>query len=127
VPLELAVPGPTQFESVLRVPGQPPEYTRQLPRQGYLRLSAHPERAGPTTVYVTAFNLFESEAGIDQLTLTTAGGRGATRPRSVRRVGRGRFAARVELARGANTVTVIARPRDGSRMRSTFDLAVPSG
>jgi putative copper export protein len=124
VPLELQARGPAQFVSVLRAPGRPAEYTRQVPGQGFLRLSARREQAGPSKLHVTAFTVLETEAHVDQLVLTLTAGRGPARRQTVRRRSAGRYVSDVDLRPGVNTVAVIARTRDGSRMRSTFELDV---
>ena len=47
------------------------------------------------------------------------------RMRRLRRRGPGTFAASVNLARGANEIAVVARDRQGTRLRAVFALDVP--
>ena len=125
VPLELDLPIPEQFISVNRQPDAPPEYTLQT-TTGYIRITPDPERAGPSRVYVTGFTRFEDVAKIEQLVLTVAAGEGSARQSPVRRLGPGRFVAHLDLEAGPSTLFVIARTRDGTRMRGAFELDIPS-
>jgi hypothetical protein len=121
VPLELTTQAPEQFLSVLRVPGRAPQFTRLVKGLGYLRVTPHRRPAGSARGFVTAFDIFEGEARIDQLVLTDTHG-GTTRRQTVRRVGPGRFVADLPPGREPGVLAVVARRADGSRMRSTFDM-----
>jgi hypothetical protein len=125
VPLLVDVENPPQFISVQRMPGRPPAYTADLPGAGSIRISPDPERAGPSNVTVRAFTVFDTDADVDALVLTAAAADRPARQRPVRRRGRGRFVAPVRLAAGVNTIAVIARTADGTRLRSVFRLDVP--
>lgn len=126
VPLELDLPVPEQFVSVLDIPGSPapPEYTMQT-EDGYLRLSPDPDRPGPSRLYVTTFTAFENEAPTDRL-VVSAGAPGE-RPRQlpVRRLGKARFVADVDLEAGPLEVGVVAHTRYGSRLRGVFRIEIP--
>jgi uncharacterized membrane protein len=127
VPLELDVPGPDQRVSVLRAPGRAPEYTMQIGNDtGYLRITPNPERAGPSTVTIDAFDAIQSEASLKDAVLTTAAGDAAPRPVATNRLATNRFRAAVILAHGRNTIAVVAHALQGSqRFRGVFDLEVP--
>jgi copper transport protein len=125
VPLELDVPGPEHFVSVGRGPGNAPTYTAQILGVGYVRIVPEPERPGPSVVAIDVFTVFEDFAGIERIVVTHAAGTRRAVRRPVRRRGpRGRFLARVTLVRGANTITVTARDREGTRVRAAIKLQV---
>jgi hypothetical protein len=125
VPLELELPTTQQTPTVLRIPGKDPVYTVAVEGQGAVLVSPHPERAGRSRVYVTCVDLVTEEVPIDRLVVTLAVGHEPARQQPVRRLGRGRFVADVELAEGANTIAVIARRADDVRLRVMVDLDVP--
>ena len=126
VPLELDVPGPAQDISVLRAPGQPPEYTMQVGIVGYIRIIPNPERAGPSKVTVDVFDQIQSQLPIKELVMTHAAGDGPERQLAVRRLTSYRFAAPVNFAGGRNTIVVVAHSlQGGERLRGVFDLKVP--
>jgi copper transport protein len=126
VPLELDVPGPNQFVSVLRPPGQPPEYTMQVGIGGYIRIIPKPERAGPSRLTVDLFDQIQSQLPVKTLVVTHAAGDGPERQLGLRRLTSYRVVTRVNLARGHNTIAVIAHPlQGGGRLRGVFDLNVP--
>ena len=125
VPLELDVPAPRQLVSVLRVPGRAPKFTIQIGSEGDIRIVPVPERAGPSTVYVTVFTFLGLVPPVDQLVLTTTVPGEPARQQAVRRLSSGRFVADVDLPAGPLEVAVTARIRDGSRMRAVFHLNVP--
>jgi hypothetical protein len=124
VALELDVPGPVRSVSIARIPGRPTTYTAQLIGLGYVRIAPDPERAGPSTLRVDVFTIFVDPARVDSLVVTAAAGSSRPRSLSVSRRAAGRFAARASLARGANTIVVVARTADGARLRAAFDLDV---
>jgi putative copper export protein len=127
VPLELDLPGAPQQQSIELVPGQDPKYTNLDGNLAFVRISPHPERAGHSEVYVTCYTVtLGDEARIDQLVLIAAAGSGPTSQQPVRRLGPGTFVADVTLTPGTDTIAVVARMADGTRLRSTFDLRIPS-
>jgi copper transport protein len=126
IPLELDARGPPQFVSVERIPGQAPKYTVQVGNAGYVRVSPQPEPAGPSKLYVTCYDVFSDEVGVRELVLTAAGGTGPTSQHPVRRLGPGRFVSDVDLVRGRNTITVVARTTQGARLRAVVELPVPN-
>jgi len=126
VPVELDVPGPDHFISVLRAPGQPPEYTMEIGIDGSIRISPNPERAGPSTVTIDTFDQILSGLPLKYLVVTHAAGDGPERRLVALRLGPNRFAVPVTFARGRNTITVVAKARDGGpRLRGVFELTVP--
>jgi copper transport protein len=126
VPLELDVPGPNHFISVLRVPGQPPEYTMEIGIDGYIRISPNPERAGSSTIAIDTFDQIQSGLPLKDLVVTHAAGDGPERRVVTLRLAPNRFAVPVTFARGRNTITVVAKARDGGpRLRGVFELNVP--
>ncbi len=129
VPLELYVPGPKQFVSARRVPGQDPFYSAQLGHfgdTGYIYLEPHPERPGLSRIVVTCLDPIESEVRVGSFVLTGRPAHGPTRQEPVRRIGPGKFVATVELVPGPFTVTVVAHPIGGQRQRAVFRLPVPA-
>jgi copper transport protein len=126
VPLELDVPGPDHFISVLRAPGQPPEYTMDIGVDGFVRITPDPERAGPSTVSIDTFDQIQSTLALKYLVVTAAAGDGAVRRLPARRLEPYKFSAPVTFARGRNTITVVAKAREGGpRLRGVFELNVP--
>ena len=101
------------------------QYTAQLVGVGYVLISPDPERAGPSTLTIGVYTVFEDFAAVDDLVLTTARGSASPQQQPVRHLGRGRFSARIRLARGANTVAVVVRDPQGTRLRAVFRLDVP--
>lgn len=124
VPLELDLPGPEQFVSVLRPPGLPPKYTMQVGTVGQIQVEPRPESPGPSRMYVTCFTTFGSESLVEQFVLTAAAAGGATRQLPVRRLGSGKFLAAVELQSGSLELGVVARTKDGTRLRGVFELQI---
>jgi copper transport protein len=126
VPIELDVPGPDHFVSVLRAPGEPPEYTMDLGIDGSIRISPSPERAGPSTVTIDTFDQIQSGLALKDFVVTHAAGDGPERRVVALRLGPNRFAVPVTFARGRNTITVVAKARGaGPRLRGVFELNVP--
>jgi copper transport protein len=127
VPLELDPAAQPQQLSIERIPGQAPKYTTELPGLDEVRISPNPERAGPSRVIVTFFQLpFDGQDFIDQLVVTAAKGNGPVQQQSFRRVETGKFVSPIDLAAGANQIAVTGHRRDGTRLRSVFDLQVPA-
>ena len=83
---------------------------------------AEPERAGPVRVFATFLTPLGEPQPIAQLVLTVAAEDGETEQRPVERLGPNQFAAEASLASGSNTVTVVARTDDGTRVRAVVEL-----
>ena len=126
VPLELDLPVPEQFVSVLDVPGssQPPEYTMQT-STGYIRISPHPDRPGRARIYVSMYTVFETVLSVDQTVVTAAFGGGPTRQLPVRRLGGSRFVATAQLEAGPAEIGVVAHTRKDERVRGVFKIEIP--
>jgi hypothetical protein len=125
VPLELDARGAPQFVSVLRVPGAAAQYTMEVANKGFVRVAPTSDTTGASRVYVSLYDVLEDELATKRVVVTAASETRVTRQQPVRRLGPGRFVADVDLARGRNTLGVVARAADGSRLRSTIDLDVP--
>ncbi len=125
VPLELDLPVPEQFVSVLDIPGsaKPPQYTMQA-ENGYIRISPDPERQGPSKVYVSTYSEFENPVPTDQLVVTAAAPGEPPEQLPVRRLGAARFVAAAELEAGPFEIGVVARTRGGSHLRGVFRIDV---
>jgi copper transport protein len=117
IPLELNAEGPKQFLSVLRPPGKPAEYTHFLPRLGYVRVI--PNRAAGR-VEIRLFDMFASSPAARSMVLTSTS-HGKTRSVPVKQLSRGRYAAAMAAA-DDDRLTVVARLRNGKRMRSAFAI-----
>ena len=117
VPLELDPEGPRQFLSVLRPPGKNAEYTHFIPRLGYIRLI--PDRA-TGRVEIRLFDVFASSPAVRTMVFTSTR-HGKTRPVPVKRLGRGRYATAMAVGND-DRLAVIARLRNGKRMRSVFAI-----
>lgn len=126
VPLELDLPVPDQFVSVLDIPGspRPPEYTMQT-QDGYIRISPDPYRPGRGRIYVNTYSVFETGVRTDQIVVTAAAAGRAPVQLPVRRLGPSRFVADIHLRRGPLQVGVVAHTRDGSRLRGVFHIHIP--
>jgi copper transport protein len=127
IPLELVLPVPEQFVSVLDIPGspRPPEYTMQT-ENGYIRIAPDPERPGPGQIHISTYSPFEALVPSDRLVVTTAVPGQPPRQLPVRRLGPSRFVAAAELERGELEIGVVARTRGGVRLRGVFKLQIPS-
>ncbi len=123
VPLELDLPVPEQFVSILDIPGspRPPQYTMQT-ENGYIRITPDPGRPGPNRIYVSTFSEFENRVPTDQLVVTAATPGNPPRQLPVRRLGNARFVASADLGPGPLEIGVVARTRDGSRLRGVFKI-----
>jgi copper transport protein len=115
VPLELDAEGPPQFLSVLRPPGENAEYTHFIPRLGYVRLI--PDRA-TGRVEIRLFDVFASSPAVRTMVFTSTRD-GKTRAVPTKRLSRGRYATAVAVGND-DRLAVIARLRNGKRMRSVF-------
>jgi hypothetical protein len=93
---------------------------------GFIRISPSPERAGPSTVAIDTFDQIESGLPVKDFVVTHAAGDGPERQVVTLRLAPNRFAVPVTFARGRNTITVVAKARDGGpRLRGVFELNVP--
>jgi hypothetical protein len=126
VPLDIETRSAPQFVSLEHNPGQFPEYTVQVrQRGGLIRISPHPEQAGPSRVYVTCFDLIGDIRPMDGIVVTAAAADGLASQRPVQRLEDNTFVADVQLQPGRNRITVIVRALDGTRLRAAVDLDVP--
>lgn len=125
IPLELDLPVPEQFVSVLDIPGssQPPVYTLQA-SNGYIRISPKPARPGPGHIYLSAFTVFETLLPIDRVVVTAAPDGDPPEQLPVRRLASSRFAADVDFEAGPLEVGVVARTRKDERLRGVFTLEI---
>jgi copper transport protein len=126
IPLELDLPVPEQFVSVLDIPGsaRPPVYTMQTDT-GYIRISPSPDRPGPSQIYLSTFSVFETLLPVERVVVTAAPDGSAPKQLPVRRLASSRFAADVDLESGALEVGVVARTRKGERLRGVFEIEIP--
>jgi hypothetical protein len=93
---------------------------------GFIRITPRPERAGPSTVTIDTFDQIESGLSLKYLVATHAAGDGPERQLPARRLATNRFSVPVTFARGHNTITVVAKAREGGpRLRGVFELNVP--
>jgi copper transport protein len=125
VPLEVETHSAPPLMSIERIPGQAPKYTAQLASGDFVRISPDPERAGRSQVYLSFFDMLMEPRPLESAVLTAAAS-GPARPQALRRLEASRFVADVELEPGRNTITVIGRAADGSRLRAPFEIDVPS-
>ena len=125
VPLELDLPVPEQFVSVLDIPGspRPPVYTMQTDN-GYIRISPDPDRPGPGHIYLSAFTVFETLLPIDRVVVTAAPDGGPPRQLPVRRLAESRFVADADFEAGALEVGIVARTRKDERLRGVFEIEI---
>jgi hypothetical protein len=127
VPLELDPVGPLQQISIERDPGQPPKYTKLDGNGGFVRISPHPQRAGLSQLFVNLYTVdLGGEEPIRSLVVTLRPGTGPVAQQVVRRLGPGSFVSPVRLAPGRDEIAVVAHTTFGVRLRSVFDLDVPS-
>jgi len=127
VPLELDLPVPEQFVSVLDIPGsqKPPVYTMQTVN-GYIRISPNPDSPGPGRIYLSTFTVFETTLPIDRVVVTAAPNGEPPKRLPVRRLADSRFAADVDFEPGTLEVGVVARTRDDERLRGVFKVEIPN-
>ena len=126
VPLELDPVGAPQRVTIERIAGQAPTYTKLVGAAGFVRISPHPERAGPSQLFVTFYATSTGDyEDVSRVVVTIAARNGDVRQQSVRHVGLGSYVSDVHLAPGSNQIAVVAHRRDGMRLRSVFDLTVP--
>ena len=126
VPLELDPPTPPQQVVIERIAGQAPTFTKLVGPAGFVRISPHPELAGPGQLYVKFFEISTEEPEpVSRVVVTIAAGKSGVRQQSVREVGVGSYVSDVDLTRGSNQIAVIAHGPYGTRLRSVFDLTIP--
>ncbi|HEX5712187.1 MAG TPA: copper resistance protein CopC [Solirubrobacterales bacterium] len=125
IPLELDLPVPDQFVSILDIPGspRPPQYTMQT-ETGYIRITPDPARPGPNRIYAHTYTGFENSVPTDQLVITITAPGEPARQLPVRRLGSARFVATGELPAGPLEIGVVARARSGERLRGVFKLNI---
>jgi putative copper export protein/methionine-rich copper-binding protein CopC len=122
VPLDIETRDPSQAVSVLRVPGESPVYTVEVPRIGFVRMSLDSEKAGSRQLRVSCFNIIPEVLPIDHLVVTT--GTQVVRQSAVTRQDRNQFTAEVPLEPGQNRIAVVARSQIGTRLRVVLNLEV---
>ncbi len=125
VPLDIETRAAPQHLSVLRAPGAPPEYSVEVARAGFVRLSPDAERAGRRTLTITCFDIIFEPRPVETIVVIAAAGDAPARPVSVRSSDRIRFTAEADFQPGPNTITVIARTIDGARLRAAFRFEIP--
>jgi copper transport protein len=126
VPLELDPVGPPQRVTIERITGQAPTYTNLVGPAGFVRISPHPERAGPSQLFVTFYATSTGDyEDVSRVVVTIAARHGGVRQQSVRHVALGSYVSDVALAPGSDQIAVVAHRRDGMRLRSVFDVNVP--
>lgn len=123
VPLELEARSQSQFLSVLRPAGQWPSYTIEVRGIGHVRISADPERVGPSRLHITCFNGIMEALPIGDIIVTT-GTESSVRLQQVTRQDRNTFVADVELQTGNNRITVVARTENGTRLRASTTIEI---
>jgi hypothetical protein len=126
VPLDVETRVDRQPATVTRLPGQAPRYVVMVKGEGYVWISPDPERPGPSQLRITIIDLINEYRPIDQIVVTAAGPRGVARHQAVRAIDRSNFIADVRLEAGRNTIAVIARAANGSRLRAVADIVVPA-
>jgi copper transport protein len=88
----------------------------------YVTLSR--ERPGLRRLTIALVDGFHDTQPLDRLVVTATDRRGRVRQQAVQRVDAGTFTAGVELRRGSNPVTVVAKTAAGVRRRAVFDLTL---
>jgi copper transport protein len=125
VPMEVETGIPPQFVSITRVAGKPTNYMVQVENAGHVRITPDPERAGPATVTLTCFDVLRDERPIEDIVVTVRVDEGPARQQAVTRLSPSTFASAFAFEPGANRITVIARGRDGTRLRAALTLDIP--
>ncbi len=126
VPLELDPVGPPQPETIERIAGEAPTYTKLVGPAGFIRISPHPGRAGPSQLFVNFYATSTSDdENVNRVVVTLAAPNGPVQQQAVRRVGVGAYVSDVELAAGDDQIAVVAWSQ-GLRLRSVFDLTIPA-
>jgi copper transport protein len=126
VPLEIETRTAPQPVSIQRMPGQAPQYTVTLRREGVIVVSPDPERPGPSTLHIEVADILREPRSVDDIVVTLAAGKAPARQESVHRVDRSSFTATVELRSGPNQIVVVAKATDGARLRAVLDITVPA-
>jgi len=81
VPLELDPVGPPQRVTIERIAGQAPTYTKLVGAAGFVRISPHPERAGPSQLFVTFYATSTGDyEDVSRVVVTIAARHGGVRP-----------------------------------------------
>ncbi len=125
VPLDVETRRVAQPVSIARFPGQPPMYTVEVKRAGFVRISPVPEREGDSKLYVTCYDVLQDERPVVSIVVGAESTDGQLRQLPVQRLTASRFVADAKLVRGHNRIVVVARLHDGSRMRAALDLEAP--
>jgi copper transport protein len=126
VPLELDPVGPPQPETIERIAGEAPTYTKLVGPAGFIRISPHPGRAGASQLFVNFYATSTSDdEKVNRVVVTLAAPNGPVQQQAVRRVGVGAYVSDVQLAAGNDQIAVVAWSQ-GLRLRSVFDLTIPA-
>jgi copper transport protein len=124
VPIEIATRDLPQFVSITRPPSEPPSYAVDINRMATIAVTVDPERPGPSMLRITCVDLIAEILPIDHINVT-AGTAADVRQLPVERQDRNKFVAPIDLRRGINRITVIARSSRGQRLRAYLDIDVP--
>jgi copper transport protein len=125
VPLDIGVRGPIQQVERWPLPGGLVRYTIEIRNAGVLRFEVDPRRAGRTRLVISCLDFILDERRVSRMVVTLANAHGPARELPLTPLGLSRFASDVDLARGANVVTAVARTADGIRMRGVITVEVP--
>ena len=123
VPLEVETREPPQFVSVLRPPGQPPAYTVVIGHIALVRFETQSDRPGATELLVTCFSAIGEVLPIEQFVVTSGSG-ASVRQLPITRKNRNQFVTTVDLQRGQNQFTAVARTDTGTRLRAAVAIEV---
>jgi copper transport protein len=126
VPLDVETRVDREPAAVTRLPGQPARYVVMVKGEGYVWISPDPERPGASQLRITIIDLINEYRAIDQIVVTAAGPGGVARHQAVRAIDRSNFIADVQLEAGRNTIAVVARAANGSRLRAVADIDLPA-
>ena len=97
----------------------------QLGRAGFVRISPDPEQAGRSTLTITCFDVIPEPRPVETMVVTAAAAGGTPRRLAVRSTDRIRFTAEADFHPGRNTITVVARTVDGTRLRAAYSFEIP--
>jgi len=123
VPVELEARSQRQFISILRPVNERPSYTIEVKGVGHVRISADPEKVGRSQLHITCLSGIYEQLPISNL-IATSGMGASVRQLPVTRQNRNSFVAEVELKRGSNHFSVVARTNDGTRLRASTTINI---
>jgi copper transport protein len=125
VPMEVETRIPPQFVSIERPSGRPRNYMVQVENAGHIAISPDSERAGPTTVTIICYDVLRDQRPVDDIVVTLRVDDGPAQPQPVTRVSPSTFVSPFAFESGSNRITVVARGRDGTRLRAALTLDIP--